>query len=298
MSSIEQKIEQLREKAALLEAAKKTDAEDSLEDLPQDEEDDEIVNTDETKPKKDEKKIEESKIDLGNLFTGTELTEEFKEKATLVFEAAVEARVKQEVANLEEELAQKFVNESIETKLGLVEQVDGYLGYMVEQWMKNNEVALERGVKAEIFESFVSKMHSVFVEHNIVLPDEEFDLVESLQMKNEELGAKLDESTAQIVEMNKAMKEVSKNMKIEEATKGMTDLDAEKFALLAEELSFEDEKTFAEKLNAIRENYVSAPAAKQTQLTEDVTYNSNTPVIMNEEVTIDPTMAQYLTGLR
>ena len=164
--------------------------------------------------------------------------------------------------------------------------------------MKNNEVALERGVKAEIFESFVTKMHDVFVEHNINLPDEEFDMVESLTAQTEELKTKLDESTAQIVEMNKILKEVAKQAKIDEATKGMTDIDAERFALLAEELSFEDETTFATKLVAIRENY-AAPVAKQSQLTEDpVSKDSNSPVQINEEVKVDPVMAQYLKAFR
>lgn len=238
-------------------------------------------------------------IDLGDLFVGQELSEEFKSKVTTVFEAAVEARVKQEVELMESELALRALTESEELKEGLVEKVDGYLDFMVEQWMKNNEIALERGIKAEIFESFIGRMKEVFVEHSINMPDEEFDIVESLQAKTEALEEVLDEQVAQNIELNRTIKQYAKEASIEEATKGMTDIDAEKFALLAEEIQFDDAESFAKKLDVIRENYVSKGDKQEAkQLTEDVTQNSNEPVNeLNEEVKkVAPAMAQYLTA--
>jgi KaiC/GvpD/RAD55 family RecA-like ATPase len=118
----------------------------------------------------------------------------------------VAARTEQLRESMEEELAQFAFDESVATKEGLVEKVDGYLDFVVEQWLKNNAVALDRGIKAEIFESFVGKMKNVFVEHNINLPDEEFDLVESSIHKAEELEVQLDEQVAQNVELLKTIK--------------------------------------------------------------------------------------------
>jgi len=305
--ALEDKIKALQEAAQLLEAAKKdtSDAEDDINGKSEDGE--AIEGEDETSgSKKDKAPVKESvkepvaKIDLGNLFEGTELSEEFKTKATTIFEAAVEARVNQEREALEEELALRALTESAELKEGLVEKIDGYLDFMVEQWIKNNNVALERGIKAEIFESFVTKMQEVFVEHNINLPDEEFDIVESTLAKTEELETKLNEQVAQNIELNRTIKQYAKEALIKEHSVGMTDIDAEKFALLAEEVQFDDEETFAAKLGTIRENYVSKPEAKVAkELTEDVTLDSNTPVEqLTEEKKIDPTMAAYLRALK
>ena len=286
--SLEDKIKALQERASLLEAAKK-DSEDAEDNIDDNGEDESIEGEDESQPEKKEKAVKEStdKIDLGALFDGTELSEEFKQKAQTVFESAVAARVAQEREALEEELAQRAINESEELKEGLVDKVDGYLDFMVEQWIKNNNVALERGIKAEIFESFVTKMAEVFNEHNINLPDEEFDILESSITKAEELEAALNEQVAQNIELNKTIKQYAKDALIKEHSEGMTDIDAEKFALLAEEIQFDDAESFASKLNVIRENYVSkSSSAKETkQLTEDVTKNSDAPVEeINEEV--------------
>lgn len=300
MSGLEDKIKALQEKAALLEAKKSEESDD--EDMDDTETGDDIEDgtEDESTSKKEKVAVKEA-IDLGALFDGVDLTEEFKEKATVVFESAVAARVAQLKESLEEELAQRALNESEELKEGLVEKVDGYLDFIVEQWIKNNEIALERGIKAEIFESFIGQMREVFVEHAINLPDEEFDLVESLQAKTEALEETLDEQVAQNIELNKTIKSYAKQTSITEATEGMTDIDAEKFALLAEEIQFDDAESFAKKLSVIAENYVTAKEGKEVkQLSEDVTLNSNEPVIdsVNESVKIDPSMAQYLTALK
>lgn len=300
MSGLEDKIKALQEKAALLEAKKSEESDDEDMDDTETGEDIEDGTEDESTSKKEKVAVKEA-IDLGALFDGVDLTEEFKEKATVVFESAVAARVAQLKESLEEELAQRALNESEELKEGLVEKVDGYLDFIVEQWIKNNEIALERGIKAEIFESFIGQMREVFVEHAINLPDEEFDLVESLQAKTEALEETLDEQVAQNIELNKTIKSYAKQTSITEATEGMTDIDAEKFALLAEEIQFDDAESFAKKLSVIAENYVTAKEGKEVkQLSEDVTLNSNEPVIdsVNESVKIDPSMAQYLTALK
>jgi hypothetical protein len=297
--SLQDKILALQEAADKLAAKKDSDSDSDLE-AEGDSDDIEDGTEDETTSKKAKDTVKESTlVDLGTLFDGVELTEEFKLKAQTIFESAVAVRVAQEVELMENELAQRALDESVELKEGLVEKVDGYLDYMVEQWMKNNEIALERGIKAEIFESFVSKMHDVFLEHNINLPDEEFDLVESTLEKTEQLEAQLDEQVAQNIELNKVIKQYAKDALIVEHSTGMTDIDAEKFALLADEINFDDETSFAKKLDTIRENYVSKPVAKEVkELTEDVTQGANEPVEqLNETVIkVDPVMNQYLSA--
>ena len=292
--ALEEKIKALQEAAALLEAAKEDKDEDGISD-----DSDDIEDEDESEPsdKKEKEAVKESVIDLGSLFEGTELTEEFKAKATTIFEAAVAARVSQIQESLEEELAQRALTESVELKEGLVEKVDGYLDFVVEQWMKENQIALERGVKAEIFESFIGKMKDVFVEHNINLPDEEFDLVESTMSKSEALEESLNEQVAENIRLNSVIKGYAKDALIKEHSEGMTDIDAERFALLAEEIKFDDEESFKEKLAVIRENYTSKPVeTKVKELTEDVTKDSNSPVQnLTEEKKIDPAMAAYLS---
>lgn len=299
--SLEDKIKALQLKAQeLTEAAKCDDSDKDEVDGDSDEIEDGSEDESKAKMKKEPVKEAVAKIDLGALFDGVDLTEEFKVKATTVFEAAVAARVAQEVELMENELAQRALTESAELKEGLVDKVDGYLDYMVEQWIKNNEITLERGIKAEIFESFIGKMRDVFVEHSINLPDEEFDLVENLQNKNEALEETLDEQVAQNIELTKTIKQYAKEAQITESSIGMTSINAEKFALLAEEIQFDDAESFAKKLDVIRENYVSKPVAVETkQLTEDVTQGSNEPVAeLNEEVKVDPKMAKYLTAFK
>jgi hypothetical protein len=301
--ALEDKIKQLQEMAKQLQEGKKSDMEmtdvaDSKEDGIEDEDEKEGKKKEASMPVKESKEV--APIDLGSLFEGSDLSEEFKTKATTIFEAAVGARVEQIRESLEEELAQRALTESAELTEGLVEKVDGYLDFIVEQWIKNNDIALERGIKAEIFESFIGKMRDVFVEHNINLPDEEFSLVESLQDKAEALEKNLDEQVAQNIELTKTIKQFAKQAKIEEACSGMTDIDAEKFALLAEEIQFDDEESFANKLNVIRENYVPKQVSQEAkQLTEDVTQGSNDPVdtVLNEGAKLDPTMARYVSAM-
>lgn len=295
--ALEDKIKKLQEAAQLLEAAK----EDKDEDESMDNDSEEIEDEDETesaeKKEKDPVKESVAAIDLGALFEGSELSEEFKAKATTIFEAAVAARVAQIQESLEEELAQRALTESVELKEGLVEKVDGYLDFVVEQWMKENQIALERGVKAEIFESFIGKMKDVFVEHNINLPDEEFDLVESTIAKSEALEESLNEQVAENIRLNSVIKGYAKDAMIKEHSEGMTAIDAERFALLAEEIQFDDEASFKEKLSVIRENYTSKPVeTKVKELAEDVTKDANTPVeTITEEKKIDPAMRAYLS---
>ena len=233
--------------------------------------------------------------DVAALLNGEELSEEFKAKAETIFEAAVMTRVKSEVARIEEGYEAKLLEATEQIKEGLVEQVDGYLDYVVEQWIAQNEIALEHGMKSEIMEGFVAGMKSLFEEHYIDIPEEKFDVLGSLEEQVEQLEAKLNEQVAANVELNKTVGEMKRAEIVAEAAEGLTDTEVEKLQGLAEELAYEDAESFAKKVQTIRESYFTTKA--QADVTSVVT---DAPVeSLNEETvkSVDPQMAAYLSVL-
>lgn len=240
---------------------------------------------------KEELKVDVSE-DVAALINGEELTEEFKTKAATIFEAAVVTRVKAEVAKIEEQFDTKLAEQVELVKEGLVEKVDGYLNYVVEQWMTDNELALESGMKNEILESFVSGMKTLFEQHYVDVPEEKLDLLGELQEEVDEVKSKLDEQLATNVELTKKINEMTRASAISEATDGMADTDVEKFNALAEELTFEDVESFKTKLQTIKENYFG----KKSTIVESLV--TDAPVQLDEETkSVDPVMAHYLKAL-
>lgn len=153
---------------------------------------------------------------------------------------------------------------------------------------------LTRGIKVEIFESFISGMKDLLESHYIDVPEEKFDLMEAVDAKAKTLEEKLDEATAEIVSLKAELKEIAKEKQIQEACEGLSDLEAERFKQLAEELAYDDEEAFAKKLDVIKENMVKTPKVKP--IVESVVTDS--PVELKEETQIDPTMARYLKAIR
>jgi hypothetical protein len=233
------------------------------------------------------------KEDMDALFNGEELTEEFKEKATTIFEAAVMTRINEAFTTIEEEFEARLQEEAAKNQEGLVEKVDGYLNYIVEQWFTQNEIALESGMKSEILEGFVSGLKGLFEEHYIDVPEEKFDVLGALEEQNSELQAKLDEQVAANVELNKALNESSRDEIIGDALDGLTETDKEKFLGLAEELAFENVDSFAKKVQTIRENYFTN---KASTIVESVV--TDTPIEnLTEEKAVDPSIRKYMSAL-
>ena len=236
------------------------------------------------------------KDDVDALVNGEDLSEEFKTKAATIFEAAIVSRVKSEVAKLQEGFDAKLEEAKAENKEALVEKVDGYLNYVVEQWIKNNELALEHGIKSEILEGFVSGLKGLFEEHYIDIPEEKFDVLGSMEQENEELKAKLDEQVAANVELTQTINDAKRSDILKGASETMTETEKEKFFGLAEELSFEDEETFTKKVQTIRENYFTGKSSTNVESVvsdspvEDLTEETKKPV--------DPKMAKYLSALK
>ena len=235
------------------------------------------------------------KEDVDALMAGEELSEEFRAKAETIFEAAVLTRVKEEVARIEEEFESKLAEQVAKNTEGLVEQVDGYLGYIAEQWMAQNEIALERGIKSEILESFVAGMKTLFEEHYIDVPEEKYDVLGEMEDHISELEAKLNEQVAANIELSKTIAEAKRAEIVKTVSEGLTDLETEKFLGLVEELSYEDATTFETKVKTIRENYFTN---KQTKIVESIVTDAPVEMITEQKKPqVDPTMNAYLSAL-
>lgn len=234
------------------------------------------------------------KEDIDAMLEGADLSEDFKTKAATIFEAAVLARVTAEKATLEESYATQLQEEVESIKEGLVEKVDGYLNYVVEQWVQENELALESGMKSEIMESFIDGMKSLFAEHYIDVPEEKFDVLGDLQEQLSAIEATLNDQVEKNVELNKIVNEQKRVSSIAESAKGLTDTEVEKFSALAEELSYDDADTFATKLQTIRENYFGGKKV----IAEVKSVVSDTPIeTLTEQAPVDPSVKKYLSEL-
>lgn len=229
--------------------------------------------------------------DVAALVNGEELSEEFKAKAATIFEAAVVSRVKAGLADLESKFEEKL-NENVETiEEGLIEKVDGYLNYVVESWITDNALALENGLKNEVFESFVSGMKNLFAEHYIEVPEERFDILDKLKTEVSETEAKLNEEFETNAKLNSELTALRRQIAVKELSEGLVVTDAEKFGTLSEELVYESDEAFRTKLQTIKENYLGKTKVKPV-VSSIVT---DSPVI-NETVT-NSVMAKYLHAI-
>lgn len=210
--------------------------------------------------------------DVAALLEGENLSEEFKNKATTIFEAAVLSRVETIVEAMETNLTEEFQVAVEQIKEDLADKLDEYLNYMVEEWMQQNELAIERGLRAEIVEEFIGKLRNLFVESYIDIPEEKVDAVEELVGRVEELEDALNEEIQKNVEFKKAINEHKKMEAIHAACEGLTQTQVEKVKALAEGLEFTTEEDFGEKLETIKESYFPSQvkAAETSDLNEDI----------------------------
>ncbi len=220
--------------------------------------------------KKDPKKLKKAKVTehIDALSDGEDLSETFKSKAATIFETALNMREQEIREDLEAQYNEQL-NEAIEEKeKALVEQVDGYLDYVVEKWYEENELAVTSGLKNEMLESFVSGMKSLFEEHYIEVPETKVDVFEELEDKYNSTKEKLDETVNQVIKLNKEVENYKRERIFNEEAKDLTESQVEKFKTLAEDASFEDEDSYKEKLKTIRESYFSRKSGS-TIINED-----------------------------
>jgi len=197
------------------------------------------------------------KEDVEDMFDGEELTEEFKTKVEAVFEAAVNARLEVETARIEEEQEVKF-NELVEAhNVELSEKVDEYLSYAVDQWVQENKIALENGLKLEIFENFMTGLKNLFQENNVSIPDEEVSLVGELEAKVEALEARVNEEIEKNISLVKVNEDLERERTFREVSEGLAVSQVEKLQTLAENITYGSTEEYASKLAIIKETYFS-----------------------------------------
>ena len=230
---------------------------------------------------------------LGQLFSGEELSEEFKDKASTVFEAAVDMRVEE----IREELSEEFEATLDEEKEALATKLDEYLTYVVENWMKENQVAIDAGIKTDISESFMVGLKALFEEHYVTMPDAKYDLVEGLNNKIDEVEAKLNESIEKNIELSKGLVKAQCEALYETAARDMTSTDEEKFRSMVEAVDFNSVDDFQEKLNTLKENFFESEETVVTPLVEEFATDE---AEAEREHTLDlsPSMTAYTNMLK
>ena len=229
------------------------------------------------------------KEDVDALVQGEDLSEEFQAKAATIFEAAVKSKIRPEVERIEEEKSQEIAEEMETFKTELAEKVDGYLDYVVTEWMKENELAIERGLKGEIAEDFIGGLKALFEEHYIDVPDEKYDILESQAQKIDELEEKLNDTIGKLTEKKQSEDSLVRESVIKEVSSDLAETQSEKFASLVEDVEFTDKETFTEKLNTLKENYFPKSVPSET-LTEE---NEET-----KEIDVSGAMAAYMSAIK
>jgi len=204
--------------------------------------------------------------DVDALTKDEDLSEDFKSKAATIFEAAVKSKVSEAKKKMHASYEEKLKEEVETTKSELVEKVDSYLNYVVEEWMQDNKLAVERGIKGEIAEDFISGLKKLFEDHYIDVPDEKYDVLEDQASKIEDLEKKLNEQIEKNVEMNKANSELKRQDIIDEASADLADTAKEKFNKLAEEVEYSNEEDFRTKVKTIKESYFGAKKESSTDI--------------------------------
>ena len=207
--------------------------------------------------------------DVNALLGGEDLSEEFREKAKTIFEAALTSKVREIQETLETQYATQLEEAKEELKTSLVERVDSYLEYVCEEWSTENELAVEHGIKSEMTESFLSGMKNLFEEHYVTIPEDKYDVLESMVEKLDDMETKLNEQIDKNIGLNKRLAESSAQDVLTQVSSGLAETQKEKLASLAESVEFESEEEYREKLETLKESYFSrtTPAAK-TQSTQ------------------------------
>ena len=284
---------------AILEAPEEDDEdEDDEEDM--DEavkkeapEDDEDEDDDEDEKEESKKESFDMSDDIDALVGGEDLSEEFKNKAKVVFEAAVSAKVSEIKEELESQKRDEIVEASNEIKEELVNKVDSFLGYVAEEWVKDNELAIERGLKSELTENFIQGLKALFEDHYVEVPDDKLDVVDELASKIEEVEAKLNEEVSKNIDLTSERDELVRNKVVGQVSSDLTESEVEKLTKLIEDI--DQDENFEENVKTIKESYFS-DSKEKLQLDEEVVSDSDENTSTEEKI-LDPSMAAYSAAL-
>ena len=235
---------------------------------------DEVVTEEETT---EDEVVAEDKIDveddLNALIAGEELSEEFQEKARTIFEAAIKTKVAEMTEAVKAQYEETLVEEVKAIKEELQDRLDSYLEYVADEWVAENQLAVEHGLKTEMTESFLEGMKKLFEDHYVTIPEEKYDVIESMVDKLDEMESKLNEQIDKNVALNKRLAESTADVIFAEVTEGLAQTQRDKLATLAENVEFESENGYREKLETLKESYfpsnTSTPNSKSENLTEE-----------------------------
>ena len=269
------------------------------EEIEEDDED-ELLETSDTE--EEEEVVEEELVgddleaaideDVNALLGGEELSEEFRAKAKLVFETALHAKTKEIQSTLEEHYAAALAEEIEEIKLELTERVDSYLEYVSSEWLEENALSVERGLKTEITESFLVNLKGLFEEHYVSMPEEKYDVLENMVEKLDDMEIKLNEQIQKNVVLNKKLAESVAETVLNDVSEGLAVSQKDKLATLAESVEFESETDYYQKLSTLRESYFPRNSGIPANETENLSEESNF-----QEVNYSPSMESYLRAL-
>ena len=231
--------------------------------------------------------------DINALVEGEDLSEDFKAKAATIFEAAINSKVQEISEQITAQYEEKLVEEIASIKEELKDRVDSYLEYVADEWLVENELAVQSGLKEEMTESFISGMKSLFEEHYVTIPEEKYDVIESMVDKLDEMEGKLNEQIEKNIALNKRLAESVSDVVFADVTEGLAQTQKDKLANLVDNVEFESEAAYREKLETLKESYFPTKTA-QRNTTENLTEEAGSPV---ETTTHSPSMEAYLKTL-
>ena len=219
-----------------------------------------------------------------------DLSDEFKKKAATILEAAIKSKLREEMERLEEKYQELYVKELDEAQNEMAEQVDNYLSYVVQEWMNKNEMAVEHKMKTEIADSFIAGLRGLFEEHNIAMPDEQYDMLDAAAEKVDELEGKLNESIEKNIELTNENGEFQRNEILLDVASDLADTEVEKFAELTESIEYQSAENYREKVTTIKENYFPKASVNSDD-------NTTTAGTDTEDLDVSDNMAAYLTAI-
>ena len=220
-----------------------------------------------------------------------DLSEEFKRKAATVFEAAVKSKIRTEIERLEDEYEVKLKENVQSATDGMTDKVDTYLNYVTDEWMKENELAVERGLKGEIAEDFISGLKQLFEDHYIDIPDDKYDVLEAQSEKISELESKLSETIEKNVSLKDGNAKLVREQVISEVYEGLADTEIEKFKSLTDDVEYTDEEAFREKLDTLKESYFPKTSMETTEINDDVETGTA------QDIDLTPSMDAYMSAI-
>jgi len=265
------------------------------EETASEEESTEVVAEEETSEEETVAEEEEKydvEADVAALLQGEELSEEFQSKAKTIFETAIKTKVAEIKEELQESYATALVEELDKIKAGLTERVDSYLEYVADEWIQENQIQVEAGLKTEMTESFLEGMKSLFEEHYVTIPEDKYDVLNSMVDKLDEMESKLNEQIDRNVALNRRLAESNADGVFAAVAEGLADTQKEKLATLAENVEFESDTDYREKLETLKESYFPSKSSAPKSTSENLSEEVSTDEVASEEVA--PRMQAYL----